>query len=183
MKWEVTGMKKLAKLTALLLAGVMMLSMTACCGTSSAFNEETARKMILDEINAYRKELGENPVDEYKELDDYASAFMKPFEEMNTIVLLESGTTYFEEYDALYDELRAKWPKFSNKEHFGATPCKRADNECEERLVAEYVSREVLKAQIRLGDALAAQWVDGIGIGFAKVNGKVYWYCEPCGLY
>lgn len=166
-------MKKFARLMAVVLAGVMMLSMTACSGV---FNEDAARKAILDEINAYRKEINCDPVEEYKELDDLASAFMKVFEEKNATVLKDDGIAW-DTYYEIDAEIRNKWD-IGGEEHVGYKEFEDKDREYCYILTCEYVSREMLKAQIRPIYELTSSDCNAIGIGFAKVDGKIYWCVE-----
>lgn len=159
-------MKKLAKLMALLLAGAMMLSMTGCC---TAFDEDAARKVILDEINAYREKLDLEPLTECKELDDMASAYVKQFEKKKTIVLTESeagGEEYIKCWETANEKLSLDvWYAIGRKVYD------------EVQLTNEYTSLEELKKQICDSNTSEADldFVNGIGIGFARINGKIYW--------
>ena len=57
-------MKKLARLTALLLTGALLLVLTAC----GAETEQQAKQRLLDEINSYRASLELDPLKEVEQL-------------------------------------------------------------------------------------------------------------------
>ena len=68
-------MKKLARLTALLLTGALLLVLTAC----GAETEQQAKQRLLKEINSYRATLDLDPLEEVKQLSDAEQALIEPF--------------------------------------------------------------------------------------------------------
>ena len=63
-------MKKLARLTALLLTGALLLALTAC-GAAPLALEQQAKQQLLGEINSYRATLEfAAPLEEVKQLSD-----------------------------------------------------------------------------------------------------------------
>ena len=63
-------MKKLARLTALLLTGALLLALTAC-GAAPLAPEQQAKQRLLGEINSYRATLEfAAPLEEVKQLSD-----------------------------------------------------------------------------------------------------------------
>ena len=77
-------MKKLAKLTALLLTGALLLVLTACGGASGGGSnltpkERAAKTKLLDAINAYRVNLSREPITENKVFSEAEEIMLKPF--------------------------------------------------------------------------------------------------------
>lgn len=179
-------MKKLAKLLALLLAGVMMLSMAACSGSSAgggsgiAFNEDEARKIILEEINACRKENGKEQLTEYPQLDKHAAAYLKQYKEKNTTILKLSETAGEEVikcWKVAEAELGAgRWYGI------GLEAVNSGNEETSYRLTGKYGSREMIGQQIRMSKH-AKEWPgNGVGIAFDTINGELYWYASAAVL-
>ena len=85
-------MKKLARLTALLLTGALLLVLTAC----GAETEQQAKQRLLDEINSYRASIHLNSLEEVKQLSEAEQVWAEQFRAANTTVLLssETGATY-----------------------------------------------------------------------------------------
>lgn len=61
-------MKKLARLTALLLTGALLLMLTACGAVTET--EQQAKQRLLGEINSYRASIQLAPLVEVKQLSD-----------------------------------------------------------------------------------------------------------------
>ena len=75
-------MKKLARLTALLLTGALLLVLTACGGaTGGGLNatERAAKTKLLEAINAYRVNLSREPITENKVFSEAEEIMLKPF--------------------------------------------------------------------------------------------------------
>ena len=75
-------MKKLARLTALLLTGALLLVLTACGGaTGGGLNakERAAKTKLLEAINAYRVNLSREPIKENKVFSEAEAIMLKPF--------------------------------------------------------------------------------------------------------
>ena len=77
-------MKKLARLTALLLTGALLLVLTACGGASGGGSnltpkERAAKTKLLDAINAYRVNLSREPITENKVFSEAEEIMLKPF--------------------------------------------------------------------------------------------------------
>ena len=76
-------MKKLARLTALLLTGALLLVLTACGGASGGgrlnARERAAKTKLLDAINAYRVNLSREPITENKVFSEAEEIMLKPF--------------------------------------------------------------------------------------------------------
>ena len=77
-------MKKLARLTALLLTSALLLVLTACGGASGGGSnltakERAAKTKLLDAINAYRVNLSREPITENKVFSETEEIMLKPF--------------------------------------------------------------------------------------------------------
>ena len=77
-------MKKLARLTVLLLTGALLLVLTACGGASGGGSnltpkERAAKTKLLDAINAYRVNLSREPITENKVFSEAEEIMLKPF--------------------------------------------------------------------------------------------------------
>ena len=77
-------MKKLARLTALLLTGVMLLLLASCGGATGGGShlnarERTAKTKLLEAINAYRVNLSREPIKENKVFSEAEEIMLKPF--------------------------------------------------------------------------------------------------------
>ena len=75
---RMTLMKKLARLTALLLTGALLLALTAC-GAAPLAPEQQAKQRLLDEINSYRASIQLAPLVEVKQLSDAEQVWAEQF--------------------------------------------------------------------------------------------------------
>ena len=71
-------MKKLARLTALLLTGALLLVLTAC-GAAPLTPEQQAKQRLLKEINSYRVSIHLDPLEEVKQLSDVEQDLINHF--------------------------------------------------------------------------------------------------------
>lgn len=85
-------MKKLARLTALLLTGALLLALTAC-GAAPLAPEQQAKQRLLGEINSYRATLEfAAPLEEVKQLSDAEQIWVEQFRAAGKTELPESTT-------------------------------------------------------------------------------------------
>ena len=181
-------MKKLAKLTVLLLAGTLLLVLTACGaapgGSASMTPEEIAAKQrLLDEINNYRASLDPSlaPLVEVKQLSDAEQAFIEPFRAAGKTELPLSER----------DEATKLWSSMTA----GRTPCggfglvlkRKGDHPPFEFF--HFLSAKVpantpegkaeLLAALRDPDfhAFDCQNCKNIGIAVVTIDGQMYWNC------
>ena len=96
-------MKKLARLTALLLTGALLLVLTAC----GAETEQQAKKRLLKEINSYRASIHLDSLDEVEELSAAEQELIEHFRAAGKTVLPES------EGDEALDRWESKTPDWS----------------------------------------------------------------------
>ena len=85
-------MKKLARLTALLLTGVMLLLLASCGAVAEPETEQQAKQRLLKEINSYRASLDPSldPLVEVKQLSAAQQGLMDSFRAAGKTVLPES---------------------------------------------------------------------------------------------
>ena len=104
-------MKKLARLTALLLTGALLLVLTAC----GAETEQQAKQRLLKEINSYRASLDSSldPLVEVKQLSDAEQDLINHFRAAGKTALPKS------EADEALDDWGSKTKGWSSDMDFG----------------------------------------------------------------
>ena len=175
-------MKKLARLTALLLTGALLLVLTACGaapgGSASMTPEEIAAKQrLLDEINNYRASLDPSlaPLVEVKQLSDAEQELIEHFRTAGKTMLPKS------EADKAIDSWTSKTKGWSSDMDFGYDWV-REDNKW------IYILDDMVPANTPEGKAELLKELrdsgtfddDGckhIGIAVVTVNGQMYWTC------
>lgn len=167
-------MKKLAKLTALLLTGVMLLLLASCGaapnpGGSSGLTaaEAKAKQEIFDAINDERQKAGEAKLAEVQALTRLEQEFIEHFREAGTDGIPAS------EANQLLQELKNKQKKagwqYAGGINFDWNPAKL-------RLVYEGDTPEFRKKLTEMGfvnnidDPSSA-----LSIGVVTIEGKIYW--------
>ena len=175
-------MKKLAKLTVLLLTGALLLVLTAC-GAAPLTSEQQAKQWLLDEINSYRASLDPSldPLVEVKQLSAAEQAFIEPFRAAGKTELPLSER----------DEATDLWSSMTA----GRTPCggfglvvkRKGDHPPFEFF--HFLSAKVpantpegkaeLLAALRDSDfhAFDCQNCKNIGIAVVTIDGQMYWNC------
>lgn len=173
---EVNIMKKFAKVMALVLAGAMLLMMTACCGTLPT-DETAARELILKEINDYREEIHKKPLVEEELLIERENIYAECFEKAGKTTL-----TYDEiDWDAMREYNKKIREKDSSLKAFtsvGTTYYTDADGNAYFMLTCKFSSLPELRAQIRAAYEFVWDPAEKIGISFIKVDKDVYWQCQ-----
>lgn len=107
-------MKKLVRLTALLLAGALLVLMTAC-GAAPLNAEQKAKKDILKAINDYRAELKLEQLEEVAELSAAEKVWTDAFRAAGNVELPFDEKLY-DAYDAKIKDAEA-W--VAHDDHFG----------------------------------------------------------------
>ena len=165
-------MKKLARLTALLLTGALLLVLTAC----GAETEQQAKKRLLKEINSYRATLELDPLDEVKELSEAEQELIDHFRAAGKTVLPESDG------DEALDSWRSKTKDWSCRYDFG---CDWDYDENVYILSAKVPAntpetpegKAELWAALRGSDAFDYE-CKSIGIAVVTIDGQMYWTCD-----
>ena len=165
-------MKKLAKLTALLLTGALLLVLTAC----GAETEQQAKQRLLKEINSYRATLELDPLVEVKELSAAEQVWAEQFRAANTTVLPESET---KETYKKWESMTADWTCCGD---FGWGWDEREDGEPIDILSAKVPAntpegKAELWAALRGSDAFDYE-CKSIGIAVVTIDGQMYWTCD-----
>lgn len=163
-------MKKLARLTALLLTCALLLVLTAC----GAKTEQQAKQRLLNEINSYRATLELDPLVEVKQLSDAEQELIEHFRAAGKTVLPES------EVDEALDSWRSATEGWFNCDDFGF------DWDLDENF---YILSAKVPANTPEGKAELLTTLKGssvfndkdytsIGIAVVTIDGQMYWTCS-----
>ena len=161
-------MKKLARLTALLLTGALLLVLTAC----GAETEQQAKQRLLKEINSYRASIHLDPLEEVKQLSDAEQELIDHFRAAGKTVLPKS------EADEALDSWRSKTKDWTYCSEFGP------DWDYDENfyILSTKVPANTPEGKAELWAALKkADTFDdeckSIGIAVVTIDGQMYWSC------
>ena len=167
-------MKKLARLTALLLTGALLLVLTAC----GAETEQQAKKRLLKEINSYRASIHLDPLEEVKQLSDAEQELIEHFRAAGKTALPES------EGDEVLNSWRSKTNDWDYCGDFGPGWGNDKDGKF---IYVLSVNAKVPantpegNAELRttLGSSGAFNCKDckSIGIAVVTIDGQMYWSC------
>ena len=165
-------MKKLARLTALLLTGALLLVLTAC----GAETEQQAKQRLLKEINSYRVSIHLDPLEEVKQLSDVEQDLINHFRTAGKTMLPKS------EADKAIDSWTSKTKGWYSDMDFGYDWV-REDNESIYILNAK-VPANTPEGKAELLTALKGSSVfndkdyTSIGIAVVTIKGQMYWTCS-----
>ena len=161
-------MKKLARLTALLLTGALLLVLTAC----GAETEQQAKQRLLKEINSYRATLELDPLVEVKQLSDAEQELIEHFRAAGKTALPKS------EADEALESWRSKTKDWTYCSEFGP------DWDYDENfyILSTKVPANTPEGKAELWAAFKkADTFDDeckhIGIGVVTIDGQMYWSC------
>ena len=173
-------MKKLARLTALLLTGALLLVLTACGGapgSPSMTTEETAAKQwLLEEINSYRTSIKLDPLVEVEQLSKAEQKLANHFRAAGKTVLPDSETA------ETYKKWQSMTKDWSYYDDFGWEWDEREDGERISSLTAK-VPADISAGKAELLAALKGSSVFNdkdckyIGIAVVTIDGQMYWSC------
>ena len=162
-------MKKLARLTALLLTGALLLVLTAC----GAETEQQAKQRLLKEINSYRVSIHLDPLEEVKQLSDAEQELIEHFRAAGKTVLPKS------EADEAIESWRSKTKDWTYCSEFGPG----WDHDENAYILSAKVPANTPEGKAELLTALSDSGAfddeDGtsIGIGVVTIKGQMYWTC------
>ena len=164
-------MKKLARLTALLLTGALLLVLTAC-GAAPLAKEQQAKQQILTAINQYRTSNGAKAVDEIPELSKAEQFWVDAFrKEGDYKVLFIKTDLVYDDYDKM---IPAEWED---------GPCfgwYNISQDGQEYNLLETTDPSDTAALMQLfaeeSDFNDVRYT-AVGIGVATINGKICWAC------
>ena len=162
-------MKKLARLTALLLTGALLLMLTAC----GAETEQQAKQRLLDEINSYRATLDLDPLKEVEQLSAAEQELIEHFRAAGKTALPKS------EADEALESWRSKTKDWTYCSEFGP------DWDYDENfyILSTKVPANTPEGKAELWAALkgSGKFMDEdykhIGIAVVTIDGQMYWSC------
>ena len=165
-------MKKLARLTALLLTGALLLVLTAC----GAETEQQAKQRLLKEINSYRATLELDPLVEVKQLSDAEQVWAEQFRAAGKTELPES------EGDEALDRWESMTVGWDSCGSLGAVWKTDEDNKWIYILDAMVPAntpegKTELLATLKDCPAFNISNCKSIGIGVVTIKGQMYWTC------
>ena len=165
-------MKKLARLTALLLTGALLLVLTAC----GAETEQQAKKRLLKEINSYRTSIHLDSLDEVKELSEAEQELIDHFRAAGKTVLPES------EGDEALDRWESMTVGWDSCGSLGAVWKTDEDNKWIYILDAMVPAntpegKTELLAALKDCPAFNISNCKSIGIAVVTIDGQMYWTC------
>ena len=165
-------MKKLARLTALLLTGALLLVLTAC----GAETEQQAKQRLLKEIKSYRASIHLDPLEEVKQLSDAEQELIEHFRAAGKTVLPESEG----------DEALDCWESMTEGWHscggLGAVWETDEDNKWIYILDAKVPAntpegKAELWAALKGSGKFMGEDCKHIGIAVVTIKGQMYWSC------
>ena len=164
-------MKKLARLTALLLTGALLLVLTAC----GAETEQQAKQRLLKEINSYRVSIHLDPLEEVKQLSDAEQELTDHFRTAGKTMLPKS------EADKAIESWRSKTKDWYSDMDFGYDWV-REDNESIYILNAKVPAntpegKAELWAALKGSGKFMGKACKHIGIAVVTIDGQMYWSC------
>ena len=167
-------MKKLARLTALLLTGALLLVLTAC----GAETEQQAKQRLLKEINSYRASIHLDSLDEVKELSAVEQELADRFRAAGKTVLSES------EGDEALDSWRGKTKDWSYCDDFGPGWGHDKDGSYSYILFDNAKvpantpeGNTELRTILGSSGAFNCKACKSIGIAVVTIDGQMYWSC------
>ena len=168
-------MKKLARLTALLLTGALLLVLTAC-GAAPLTPEQQAKQRLLNEINSYRASIHLDSLDEVEELSAAEQELIEHFRAAGKTVLPES-----EGDEALdcWESMTVGWDSCGS---LGAVWKTDEDNKWIYILDAMVPAntpegKTELLAALKDCPAFNISNCKSIGIAVVTIDGQMYWTC------
>ena len=165
-------MKKLARLTALLLTGALLLVLTACC----AETEQQAKQRLLEEINSYRKSIKLDPLEEVELLSEAEQELIEHFRAAGKNGLSESeGDEALDRWESMTEGwyscggLGAVWKTDEDNKWIYILDAKVPANTPE--------GKAELLAALKDCPAFNTSNCKSIGIAVVTVKGQMYWSC------
>ena len=165
-------MKKLARLTALLLTGALLLVLTAC-GAAPLTPEQQAKQQILTAINEYRRQNGAKAVEEIPELSNAEQFWAETFRKAEDYKIPSS------EFNSIYQEYQRMIPaEWEYGPCFGWDRSILQDGQFYDFLETTDPSDTAALMQLftEESDFNDVRYT-AVGIGVATINGKICWAC------
>ena len=162
-------MKKLSRLIAAVLTGVLLLTLTACSG--GAVVETLGRRQILNSINSYRTGKGFARLEEVQALSDVENAALSVFKEQNLTVLDTAGAIEVQHrYSRALSAVLDRWQPSGGigAEYFTI------GGEAYISLALKLTPGQ-LRSQIEESGIFDNDYITAAGIGLVTINGTTYW--------
>ena len=166
-------MKKLARLTALLLTGALLLMLTAC-GAAPLVRERQAKQQIFNAINEYRTRNGAKAVDEIPELSKAEQFWVEAFRKEGDYKVLLSKT------DLVYDDYEKMLPSDWNYRAFLGWECHTLQDGKDYDILDTTDPSDTVALKRRFLDGkgnFADNSGTAVGIGVTTIDGQMYWSC------
>ena len=165
-------MKKLARLTALLLTGALLLMLTAC-GAAPLVRERQAKQQIFNAINEYRIRNGAKAVDEIPELSKAEQFWVEMFRKEGDYKILSSKA------DPVYEEYKKMLPaEWEDGPFLGWDFSRLSDGQDYDFLEITDPSDTAALMQLFAEESdFNDDSYTAVGIGVATINGKICWAC------
>ena len=165
-------MKKLARLTALLLTGALLLVLTACGAVVEPETEQQAKQRLLKEINSYRATLDLAPLVEVKQLSDAEQALIAPFRAAGKTELPSSEGV---EASKKWLSMTADWTLCAD---FGLGPKVGGFTILSAKVPANTPEGKAeLWTALRGSNTFDNDVCTSIGIAVVTIDGQMYWNC------
>ena len=169
-------MKKLARLTALLLTGALLLVLTACGGAAEPETEQQAKQRLLEEINSYRTSIKLDPLEEVEQLSKAEQELIEHFRAAGKTVLPESkGDEALDGWESMTEgwhscgSLGAVWETDEDNKWIYILDSKVPANNSK--------GKTELLAVLKDCPAFNTSNCKSIGIAVVTVKGQMYWSC------
>ena len=166
-------MKKLARLTTLLLTGALLLVLTAC----GAETEQQAKQRLLKEINSYRASIHLDSLEEVEQLSEAEQELIEYFRAAGKTVLPKS------EADEALDSWSSKTEDRDYCDSFGLGPDEDEDGNYIYILSAKVPANTLdgkaeLRATLKDSGVFNRKACKSIGIAVVTIDGQMYWSCS-----
>ena len=164
-------MKKLARLTALLLTGALLLVLTAC-GAAPLAKEQQAKQQILTAINEYRSQNGAKAVEEIPELSNAEQFWAETFRKAEDYKIPSS------EFNSIYQEYQRMIPaEWEDGPYFGWDNILQDGQEYNLLETTDPSDTAALMQLFAKESDFNDVCYTAVGIGVATINGKICWAC------
>ena len=172
-------MKKLARLTALLLTGALLLVLTACGGATGAETEQQAKQRLLMEITSYRTTHDPilAPLVEVEQLSKAEQIWVEQFRTADKTKLPRSKTA------ETYEEWKSMTENRTRCSSYGWGLSQDASGELSDILFAKVpantqTGKAELLATLNYHSAFKNSNCTSIGIAVVTIKGQMYWTCS-----
>ena len=164
-------MKKLARLTALLLTGALLLALTAC-GAAPLAPEQQAKQRLLGEITSYRESIQLAPLDEVEQLSAAEQVWAEQFR--------ASGKTElpYRQTDEAYEKWESMIADWTCCDNFGWGWDGKGVVILSAKVPANTPEGKAELSEALKHPAFNRSACTRIGIAVVTIDGQMYWTCS-----